>query len=126
MRIIFLFFSLISFAEASVVIVKFQNQKYEIVHEEKSINLKGHLIDLSLSFKNCNKHIIKKFNSRLDFILSNSKPIDSTIFKDEVLTLTIDSKSNQYASNSAEGIYFLSLVDEFKTMKLEEMFSCNK
>lgn len=124
MHLILLYLSIIANLEAKTFIVNLQNQQYNLTVEDNLIQFKGHLMDLSLSSKDCNKHIIKSFRSRLDSVLSRSIVIDSQKNSLELFSVKTDGQENVYLVKSILGDFFKNVSEEMKLLKIEEILNC--
>ena len=111
--------------------VKTTLKQYTLKHDKNKISIKGYQLDLSLSRKRCNAHIINRFNNELTkFIKEQIKTntLQKIVEKVSIETVEVHIDREIYFINakSKAGSAFLFLPNEIIRMKWEEKIECSK
>lgn len=116
---LFLPSALFAAGQAREITFKTKGFYYRLRSSPKTLSLTGHLIDLSLVKKNCNKRLIASFHKEL-----NEKLRVIVTTKDGHYTATIDSKEHKIAKDSKLGAFLYALPNTMKAIKRKESFLC--
>lgn len=106
---------------AKTVEINYRNFNYKIDYNEKEATYTAPHTELSLKAKECNKHILKEFKSKMDAYLRGDFLTKST---DQSYSLTIDNSKKYDLLISKRGIFFSNFDNYFKTLKVEEKLNC--
>ena len=99
------------------------NLIYKLSFDQNHIRYEAQEISLSLVHQKCSEHIIKRFNEKMDFIL---KMPEIKIQNENTFTLIIDKKTSYRSKFSNEAQFLLSMNNEIKKLKIEELLNCKK
>lgn len=120
---IILFSICLSFgAIAKDIDIEIDNLKYQIKYDKKEVFYNGSLVELSLKKAACNEHILDRFNSLMDKVLSekmSTKKIDNGII------IKVDKLIFYEEKNTNRAKFFKDFDRIFKRVKTEEFVSCN-
>ena len=111
------------------LIVKTALKQFVLTYDQNRVAVKGYQVDLSLDRKECNAHIIDRFNNKITQIISDAfekKKIIDTVQEKGIDTLEIQIGGKTYFTkiSSPIGRTFLYFPQEVLRMKWEEKFNC--
>ena len=111
--------------------VKTALKQYTLKYDKNKISIKGYRLDLSLKRKQCNAHIIDRFNNEIrKFIKEQMETgaFQKTVGKTSIETIEIQIGQKNYfiSTQSKAGATFLSLPNEIIRMKWEEKIGCTQ
>ena len=106
---------------AKEVAVKHKMHNYKVIYDEKNIIYRSSYTELSLKLKDCNAHIVKEFNSKMNAYLKGDFLATEG---NESYSIMIDNlkKFDSLESNRAQ--FFANFDEYFKTLKVEEHLNC--
>ena len=102
-----------------------------LTYNKNRVAIKGYQMDLSLDRKECNAHIITRFNKETSHLIRDAlkgKEMKDTVKKKEIDTVEIQINKKSYFTKFSSKVAqtFLYYPKEVLRMKWEEKFNCEK
>ncbi len=98
-------------------------RKFLLTITEDQVRYKDELTTLSLTKKDCNSHLITRLQRKIDKFFKRPLLEDS---RQEFLKIKVDGKQFFEPRFGDRAVFFLSLPEEVKKLKLEESLNCEK
>ena len=97
--------------------------KYKLSYDAKEVKYQDEASELSLVRKDCNSHIVDRFEKKLDRFLE--KPFLNET-RPGFLKIKIDGKEMYEPRFGDRAVFLVGMNKEFKTLKIEESLNCAK
>ena len=121
---------------AQAVVVKLKTTHgyrwYTLKFNKYSVSIRGRGMDLSLKKRECNTHVIDRFDSEIRDLIGRLmleySPDNERKYIPPYLDIWVEINSRVYKFNnrSKGGRFFLAIPDEIIRMKWEEKFNCSQ
>lgn len=104
---------------------------FTVTYNENRVAVKGHQVDLNLDRKECNAHIIKRFNKETDSFIKDflkKREKNRLVEKAAIDTVEVQIQGKGYFTPSSSSIGRIALYfpQEILRMKWEEKLNCEK
>ena len=97
--------------------------KYKLTYDAKEMRYQDEASELSLVKKDCNSHIVDRFEKKLDRFLEKPFLNDT---RPGFLKIKIDGKEMYEPRFGDRAVFLVGITKEFKTLKIEESLNCVK
>ena len=116
--------------ENKTLIVKTVPKNITVTYNRNTVAIKIHQMDLSLYRKECNAHIIDRFNQEITLLIEEAftrEELKTTMENPEIRTIEVQIDNVSYLTSFSTPIAkaLLYLPKEIMRMKWEEKFNCN-